>query len=53
MPTLQNMPPLSIDTSILMEFGKTWYSNEKSLSRTPPYSSGDLGKLFDNELAHE
>ncbi len=50
MPVLQAMPPITIDTSILVEFGKIWYSNQKSLSRTPPYSSGDLGKLFDNAV---
>ncbi len=44
------MPPIVIDTSVLVEFGKVWYSNGQSLSRTPPYSSGDLGKLFDNAV---
>jgi len=44
------MPPITIDGSALSEFGKIWYSNQKSLSRTPPYSSGDLGKLFDNAV---
>ena len=50
MPILQAMPPITIDASTLVEFGKIWYSNQKSLSRTPPYSSGDLGKLFDNAV---
>jgi len=49
-PVLQSMPPIVIDTSVLAEFGKMWYSNGQSLSRTPPYSSGDLGKLFDNAV---
>ncbi len=44
------MPPISIDTSVLAQFGKTWYSNGEALGRTPPYSSGDLGKLFDNAV---
>ena len=50
MPTLQSMPPIAIDTTTLINFGKTWYSNGQSLSRTPPYSSGDLGKLFDTAV---
>jgi len=49
-PTLQPMPPLAIDSTTLADFGKTWYSSGQSLSRTPPYSSGDLGKLFDTAV---
>ncbi len=50
MATLQSMPPLTIDPQRLAEFGKTWEVNGGSLSRTPPYSSGELGKLFDSAV---
>lgn len=50
MATLQSMPPLQIDPIKLAEFGATWTANGQNLSRTPPYSSGELGKLFDNAV---
>lgn len=50
MATLQSMPPLAIDPQKLAAFGKTWEANGGNLSRTPPYSSGELGKLFDSAV---
>ena len=47
MATLASMPPVTIDQAELARFGSMWSSNGGNLSRTPPYSSGDLGKLFD------
>jgi hypothetical protein len=47
MAALASMPPVTVDPADLAQFGNTWISNGGNLSRTPPYSSGDLGKLFD------
>jgi hypothetical protein len=44
---LTTMPAIVITQADLAPFGSTWTNNGGSLSRTPPYSSGDLGKLFD------
>ncbi len=52
MASLTSMPPIAINQTELALFGKTWASNNQSLSRTPPYSSGDLGKLFDTAIGH-
>ncbi len=52
MATLQSMPPLQIDTQELAKFGEKWVENGQSLSRTPPYSSGNLGKVFDKALGN-
>jgi hypothetical protein len=41
------MPPLVIPQSVLAPFGTTWTANGGSLSRTPPQSSGELGRVFD------
>lgn len=41
------MPPLVIPPTEIARFGATWTANNGSLSRTPPQSSGELGKLFD------
>src|SRR5437764_4715608 len=41
------MPTIVIQQTDLALFRSTWINNGVSLSRTPPYSSGDLGKLFD------
>ena len=45
------MPPLIIPEKTLVEFGKKWMENE-NLSRTPPYSSLDLGHVFDQAVAN-
>ena len=50
MPKLQTMPPLTIAQSELANFGVTWAANNGSLSRTPPQSSGELGKLYDTAV---
>ena len=47
MPKLQTMPSLTVSQTELARFGTTWVANGGSLSRTPPQSSGELGKLFD------
>jgi len=50
MATLTPMPPITIDHADLVRFGNTWSSNGERLSRTPPQSSGELGKLFDTAV---
>lgn len=47
MARLVTMPPLAISQAALEPFGVTWTANGGSLSRTPPQSSGDLGRVFD------
>lgn len=49
MAPLRPMPPVKVSKSELKKFGTRW-KNSKSLSRTPPYSSGQLGELFDNAV---
>lgn len=47
MASLVSMPSIVIDQAELARFGITWTQNGGKLSRTPPQSSGELGKLFD------
>lgn len=47
---LSPMPSVQIEQSELREFGTHWKSRDGSLSRTPPYSSSQLGDLFDNAV---
>ncbi|MGI4791572.1 MAG: hypothetical protein ACRYFS_22340 [Janthinobacterium lividum] len=47
MAKLVTMPPVAVSSAELAKFGVTWTSNGGHLSRTPPQSSGELGKLFD------
>ncbi|MFL5692331.1 MAG: hypothetical protein ACJ795_11045, partial [Ktedonobacteraceae bacterium] len=47
MAALASMPPVTIDHAELLRFGNTWTENGGRLSRTPPQSSGELGKMFD------
>lgn len=47
MAALAPMPPILIVQSDLQRFGQAWIKNGQRLSRTPPESSGELGKLFD------
>jgi len=47
MATLASMPPVDIAQTELAKFGSTWLQNGERLSRTPPQSSGELGRLFD------
>ena len=50
MANLQSMPQIHIDTTQILAFGKAWYNDGGNLSRTPPFSSGDLGKVFDTAV---
>lgn len=50
MATLQQMPRITIASDELLLFGQTWTANGGSLSRTPPYSSMQLGDLFDRNV---
>ena len=47
MAKLVTMPPLVVSQAELAKFGATWTANGGKLSRTPPQSSGELGKVFD------
>ncbi len=50
MAKLVTMPPLAISASDLAPFGTAWTARGGSLSRTPPQSSGELGKVFDTAV---
>lgn len=50
MASLTSMPRITINQVELAQFGKTWTDNGGRLSRTPPLSSGELGKVFDNAV---
>ncbi len=52
MATLAPMPAITISESELTTFGDTWIRNGQRLSRTPPQSSGELGKLFDTAVGN-
>ena len=43
------MPEIKIDPSELIKFGDKWKEHE-CLSRSPPYSSSQLGQLFDGAV---
>jgi hypothetical protein len=45
------MPTITVRQADLAQFGRVWIQNNQRLSRTPPFSSGDLGKLFDQAVA--
>lgn len=47
MAALTSMPVVVIDQTDLARFGVTWLNSGERLRRTPPQSSGELGKLFD------
>ena len=51
MSRLTTMPSIQIDPQKLQEFGKVWKQNGEALGRTPPYSSSELGTLFDTAVA--
>jgi hypothetical protein len=51
MSTLAIMPAVQIGLAKLAEFGHVWSANGQRLSRTPPYSSSELGKIFDAAVA--
>ena len=50
MAKLATMPPLVLPQEDLAQFGVTWTANGGSLSRTPPQSSGELGRVFDTAV---
>jgi hypothetical protein len=50
MSRLASMPQIEIKPGELLPFGKEWNENNRRLSRTPPYSSMELGTFFDNKV---
>src|SRR5437763_7422251 len=50
MASLGSMPVITIPPSELAVFGAAWIRNGQRLSRTPPQSSGELGRLFDTSV---
>lgn len=50
MAALRTMPSIDIDLAQLAGFGQKWTERGGSLSRTPPFSSGQLGALFDGAV---
>ena len=50
MPPLKKMPLIEITSAELAPFGQQWQANGEKLSRTPPYSSSNLGQLFDKKV---
>lgn len=50
MARLSTMPGIEISQSDLAAFGSVWQERGGSLSRTPPFSSGQLGLLFDRAV---
>ncbi len=47
---LAQMPPIEISRAELARFGRRWTELGERLSRTPPQSSGDFGKVFDSAV---
>ena len=47
MAKLVTMPPVEISQQKLAQIGQAWIANNGRLSRSPPSSSSDLGKIFD------
>jgi hypothetical protein len=52
MAQLAPMPVIEIEPAQLIPFGNTWSANNGDLTRTPPYSSSELGRLFDAAVAN-
>ncbi|MGA3160601.1 MAG: hypothetical protein ABSC77_05235 [Terracidiphilus sp.] len=50
MAILAPMPQVNVPTGVLLEFGQQWTANGGSLSRTPPFSSSQLGRQFDDAV---
>ena len=50
MTNLAIMPPVMVDATVLKTFGNRWTANGGKLSRTPPQSYGEFGKLFDTAV---
>ncbi len=45
------MPRVLVSRETLQPFGLKWVANGQSLSRTPPHSSSQLGRVFDKAVA--
>jgi len=52
MAQLAPMPKIEVDSALLKSFGDVWKVNDGALGRTPPYSSLDLGRIFDRAVAN-
>lgn len=52
MATLAPMPQVTVPRNVLREFGQQWEANGGALSRTPPFSSSQLGQQFDDAVAN-
>ena len=50
MAALTPMPLISVPAAVLLPFGQQWLTNGGSLSRTAPYSSSQLGGVFDSAV---
>jgi len=50
MAKLSSMPSIVINQELLAPFGAEWKQRGGSIGRTPPYSSGALGKIFDSAV---
>jgi hypothetical protein len=50
MANLSTMPPIVIPVAELSPFGRRWTQNGDRLSRSPPYSSLNLGELIDSHV---
>lgn len=51
MARLERMPQLYLDPAVLVKYGAKWKENKGSLSRSPPFSSLDLGNYIDDTIA--
>jgi hypothetical protein len=51
MAILAPMPQVNLPTNELLAFGAQWTANDDRLSRTPPYSSLQLGTLANTAVA--
>ena len=51
MARLAAMPPLDIEQAVLIRYGAQWTTNNGRLSRTPPWSSIQLGNYIDGRIA--
>jgi len=50
MAVLRPMPRIAIDPAELRQFGRAWQKNGGSLSRSRPFSSIELGHVFDKHV---
>ena len=47
---LKDMPSIQIAATILAPYGEVWKINGEKLGRTSPFSSSDLGRIFDTAV---